>query len=206
VYSLRTSPRCYSPVSSIRSRHSRRRCHPAFRDRVSTRVGEFDFGLDGERPAMGELPGQLPERSFAQAVLLSSVVTRTLAPTTSGQGPTSSPAQEAPPGHALPKTRNGLSAPATSKPSARTAGSRLPRARQMPPMAKPAMCPARGAPLAHGGAVLSPPRRTPGGHASRSRSPGQADETVTFGSVPIVLQAELRFAGSGFKSLATHPY
>ena len=106
----------------------------------------------------------------------------------------------------FPLVQQRLSAPATSKPSARTAGSRLPRARQMPPMAKPAMCPARGAPLAHGGAVLSPPRRTPGGHASRSRSPGQADETVTFGSVPIVLQAELRFAGSGFKSLATHPY
>jgi hypothetical protein len=39
-----------------------------------TGVREFDFGLDGERRPMGELLGQLTERSFARAGLLTSVL------------------------------------------------------------------------------------------------------------------------------------
>ena len=50
-----------------------------------TGVREFDFELDGERHAMGELLGQLSERSFAQAGLLISVLVQYL--TTNDAGP-----------------------------------------------------------------------------------------------------------------------
>lgn len=43
-----------------------------------TGVREFDFSLDGERRAMGELLGQLVERTFGQAQLLISVVVQYL--------------------------------------------------------------------------------------------------------------------------------
>jgi hypothetical protein len=38
----------------------------------------FDFSLDSERHAMGELPGQLSQRSFARAGLLISVLVQYL--------------------------------------------------------------------------------------------------------------------------------
>jgi hypothetical protein len=56
-----------------------------------TGVREFDFGLDGERHAMGELLGQLSERSFTQAGLLISVLSSTSSPTTPGPDSTNSP-------------------------------------------------------------------------------------------------------------------
>lgn len=51
-----------------------------------TGVREFDFDLDGERRAMGELLGQLSERSFAQAGLLISVLVQYLNANDAGPG------------------------------------------------------------------------------------------------------------------------
>jgi hypothetical protein len=51
-----------------------------------TGVREFDFDLDGERHAMGELLGQLSERSFGQARLLISVLVQYLSANDAGQG------------------------------------------------------------------------------------------------------------------------
>lgn len=51
-----------------------------------TGVREFDFGLDGERRAMGELLGQLSERSFGDAHLLISVLVQYLNANDAGQG------------------------------------------------------------------------------------------------------------------------
>jgi hypothetical protein len=51
-----------------------------------TGVREFDFGLDGERHAMGELLGQLSERSLAQAGLLISVLVHYLNANDAGPG------------------------------------------------------------------------------------------------------------------------
>jgi hypothetical protein len=51
-----------------------------------TGVREFDFDLDGERRAMGELLGQLSERSFAQAGLLISVLVQYLHANDAGPG------------------------------------------------------------------------------------------------------------------------
>jgi len=51
-----------------------------------TGVREFDFGLDGERRAMGELLGQLFERSFGQARLLISVLVQYLNANDAGPG------------------------------------------------------------------------------------------------------------------------
>lgn len=51
-----------------------------------TGVREFDFSLDGERHAMGELLGQLSERSFAQANLLISVLVQYLNANDAGPG------------------------------------------------------------------------------------------------------------------------
>jgi hypothetical protein len=56
-----------------------------------TGVREFDFDLDGERHAMGELLGQLSERSFGQARLLISVLVSTSTPTMPGKDSTISP-------------------------------------------------------------------------------------------------------------------
>jgi hypothetical protein len=55
---------------------------------LSRRIGvrEFDFDLDGERRAMGELLGQLSERSLGQARLLISVVVQYLNANDAGQG------------------------------------------------------------------------------------------------------------------------
>jgi hypothetical protein len=54
-------------------------------------IGESGFDLDGERHAMGELLGQLSERSFSQARLLISVLVQYLSevvqPEVAGQGP-----------------------------------------------------------------------------------------------------------------------
>lgn len=52
--------------------------------RTGTR--EFDFNLDGERHAMGELLGALSERSFAQAELLISVLVQYLNANDAGPG------------------------------------------------------------------------------------------------------------------------
>jgi hypothetical protein len=51
-----------------------------------TGVSEFDFDLDGERHAMGELLGQLSERSFAQVGLLISVLVQYLNANDAGPG------------------------------------------------------------------------------------------------------------------------
>lgn len=51
-----------------------------------TGVREFDFDLDGERHAMGELLGQLSERSFSQARLLISVLVQYLSANDAGPG------------------------------------------------------------------------------------------------------------------------
>ena len=51
-----------------------------------TGVREFDFDLDGERHAMGELLGQLPQRSFGQARLLISVLVQYLNANDAGPG------------------------------------------------------------------------------------------------------------------------
>jgi hypothetical protein len=51
-----------------------------------TGVREFDFDLDGERHAMGELLRQLSERSFSQARLLISVLVQYLNANDAGPG------------------------------------------------------------------------------------------------------------------------
>jgi hypothetical protein len=51
-----------------------------------TGVREFDFGLDGERRAIGELLGQLSEQSFARAGLLISVLVQYLNANDAGPG------------------------------------------------------------------------------------------------------------------------
>jgi hypothetical protein len=51
-----------------------------------TGVREFDFGLDGERHAMGELLGQLSERSFTQSGLLISALVQYLTANDAGPG------------------------------------------------------------------------------------------------------------------------
>jgi hypothetical protein len=51
-----------------------------------TGVRAFNFDLDGERRAMGELLGQLSERSFAQADLLISVLVHYLDANDAGPG------------------------------------------------------------------------------------------------------------------------
>ncbi len=51
-----------------------------------TGIREFDFDLDGERHAMGELLGQLSERSFGQARLLISVLVQYLNANDAGPG------------------------------------------------------------------------------------------------------------------------
>lgn len=51
-----------------------------------TGVREFDFDLDGERHAMGELLGHLSERSFNQARLLISVLVQYLNANDAGPG------------------------------------------------------------------------------------------------------------------------
>jgi hypothetical protein len=51
-----------------------------------TGVREFDFDLDSERHAMGELLGQLSERSFTQAGLLLSVLVQYLNANDAGPG------------------------------------------------------------------------------------------------------------------------
>ncbi len=51
-----------------------------------TGVREFDFDLDGERHALGELLGQLSERSFSQARLLISVLVQYLNANDAGPG------------------------------------------------------------------------------------------------------------------------
>lgn len=51
-----------------------------------TGVREFDFGLDGERHTMGELLGQLSERSLAEAGLLISVLVHYLNANDAGPG------------------------------------------------------------------------------------------------------------------------
>jgi hypothetical protein len=51
-----------------------------------TGVREFDFDLDGERHAMGELLGQLPERSFGLARLVISVLVQYLNANDAGPG------------------------------------------------------------------------------------------------------------------------
>jgi hypothetical protein len=93
------------------------------------RVREFDFYLDGERHAMGELLGQLSERSFAQAGLLISVLVQYLNANDAGPG-----------FHELaqrkkvlrPRSLSGretdLLDPPRQTPSARTAGRRRPLA------------------------------------------------------------------------------
>ena len=51
-----------------------------------TGVREFDFDLDGERHAMGELLGQLSDRSFSQSRLLISVLVQYLNANDAGPG------------------------------------------------------------------------------------------------------------------------
>jgi hypothetical protein len=51
-----------------------------------TGVREFNFDLDGERHAMGELLGQLSERSFGEASLLISVLVQHLNANDAGPG------------------------------------------------------------------------------------------------------------------------
>jgi hypothetical protein len=51
-----------------------------------TGVQGFDFDLDGERRAMGELLGQISERSFGQAHLLISVLVQYLNANDAGPG------------------------------------------------------------------------------------------------------------------------
>ena len=51
-----------------------------------TGVREFDFDLDGERRAMGELLGQLSERSFSKAGLLISALVQYLNANDAGPG------------------------------------------------------------------------------------------------------------------------
>jgi hypothetical protein len=51
-----------------------------------TGIREFDFDLEGERHAMGELLGQLSERSFARAGLLISVLIQYLNANDAGPG------------------------------------------------------------------------------------------------------------------------
>jgi hypothetical protein len=51
-----------------------------------TGVREFDFDLDGERRAMGELLGQISERSFSEAQLLISVLVQYLNANDAGLG------------------------------------------------------------------------------------------------------------------------
>jgi len=51
-----------------------------------TGIRDFDFDLDGERHAMGELLGQLSERSFNQAQLLISVLVQYLNANDAGPG------------------------------------------------------------------------------------------------------------------------
>jgi hypothetical protein len=51
-----------------------------------TGVREFDFDLDGERHAMGELLGQLSERSFGVGRLLISVLVQYLSANDAGPG------------------------------------------------------------------------------------------------------------------------
>jgi hypothetical protein len=51
-----------------------------------TGVREFDFDLDGERHAMGELLGQLSERSFGETSLLISVLVQYLNANDAGPG------------------------------------------------------------------------------------------------------------------------
>lgn len=51
-----------------------------------TGVREFDFNLDGERRAMGELLAEVSERSFGQAQLLISVLVQYLNANDAGPG------------------------------------------------------------------------------------------------------------------------
>jgi hypothetical protein len=51
-----------------------------------TGVREFDFDLDGERHAMGELLGQLSDRSFSQSRLLISVLVQYINANDAGPG------------------------------------------------------------------------------------------------------------------------
>ena len=51
-----------------------------------TGVKEFDFDLDGERRAMGELLGRISERSFQQCQLLISVLVQYLNANDAGPG------------------------------------------------------------------------------------------------------------------------
>jgi len=90
-----------------------------------TGVREFDFDLDGERRAMGELLGQLSERSFSQARLIS-VLVQYLNANDAGPGFY----DLAIPKHLLrparPRTRSSPSGSSMSTPSAHTPGSRHP--------------------------------------------------------------------------------
>jgi len=62
-----------------------------------TGVREFDFDLDGEQHAMGELLGQLSERSFSEARLLISVLVQYLNADDAGPGFYDLAARKAPP-------------------------------------------------------------------------------------------------------------
>jgi hypothetical protein len=71
-----------------------------------TGVREFDFDLDGERHAMGELLGQLSERSFSQARLLISVLVQYLNANDAGPGFYDLARESASCGPARPRTRS----------------------------------------------------------------------------------------------------
>jgi hypothetical protein len=72
------------PVSPRRYRSACQASHTVLARRTGVR--EFDFDLDGERHAMGELLGQLSERSFGQARLLISVLVQYLNANDAGPG------------------------------------------------------------------------------------------------------------------------
>ena len=71
-----------------------------------TGVREFDFDLDGEQRAMGELLGQLSERSFGQGRLLISSSSSTSTPTMQVQASTTSPRERRSSAPARPRTRS----------------------------------------------------------------------------------------------------
>ena len=70
------------------ARLGRTTCYTKMNTVLARRTGirEFDFDLDGERHAMGELLGQLCERSFGQARLLISVLVQYLSANDAGPG------------------------------------------------------------------------------------------------------------------------
>jgi len=81
-----------------------------------TGIRGFDFNLDGERHAMGELLGQLSERSFGEASLLISVLVQYLSANDAGPGFYQLAQRKSCSGRTRPRTRSWPSGSGSSIP------------------------------------------------------------------------------------------